>query len=148
MYHKIASFYLCIDPFDGMLYVWCFNFYLSFDTGLGLLDYTTMKGYRISPHRDVIEEMFTETSSITTRLSLLHYAILHVKDLALTRQLIEIMTTEPHGCDILPMLEEFLVGTTYSGLKKQIDRSLVRYFSFTTVDVFRGLVEKVVLHIW
>ncbi|XP_059179604.1 protein pigeon-like [Physella acuta] len=77
-----------------------------------------------------------------TRLAMLHYLILHHKDLSATKRLFEVLCENLANSEVNSMFAEFLVASTFAEMKKQVDREVLNLLGFTTVQTLRGQFEK------
>ncbi len=53
-------------------------------------------------------------------------------------QLFESMSNDICNPEVMPLLQEYVAGSTYSKLRLRVERNMLKFIPFTCVDVFRG----------
>ncbi|XP_031567235.1 protein pigeon-like isoform X3 [Actinia tenebrosa] len=107
-----------------------------------ILDSRSGDGFELNFCKDRLVEIFSKTHLPTTRLSLLHLVLVHIKDAALLKKMIEHLCYDPSSPECTDLLKEYLMGSTYALMKKVLDRDVHRLVPFTCVDTFRGHLEE------
>ncbi|XP_064633474.1 protein pigeon-like [Lineus longissimus] len=110
--------------------------------GTILFDPLSLQAQKVVVDRDKTVKMFEEAKSFTQRLAILHYAVLHARDINMVKRLIEILCNDPFHFDLTPILQEFLISSTFGSVKRQLEKDVAGYFAFTTSETFRGNFEK------
>ncbi|CAH1785054.1 unnamed protein product [Owenia fusiformis] len=112
------------------------------DIGACFYDNASQIAYKMTLNKDGLVNMFRKSVSSSTRLAILHYAVVHNKELPFIKQLFEVMACDVTNSEIPALLEEFLIGYSYSAMRKQLDRDTMRLLPFTTSETGRGQNEK------
>ncbi|XP_070559067.1 gamma-secretase-activating protein-like isoform X2 [Ptychodera flava] len=107
-----------------------------------ILDCTSGKAYRVSLSKEGIVNMFRNSRQPATKLALLHLAIVHVREMDLIKKLMILICSDVMSFDTSELLSEVLVASTYSGMRKQLDKEVLKFLPFTGADTFRGQLEK------
>ncbi|XP_065846473.1 protein pigeon-like [Oscarella lobularis] len=110
---------------------------------VSVLDASTWKGYDVVFSRSVIAQHFSETHLTSTKLALLHMALVHLNDRLLIRMLFREMCLDPAHPDCKELLCDFLLGSTYARMKfSSADSSLLKLLPLTLSGRLRGHLEK------
>ncbi|KAG7163305.1 pigeon-like, partial [Homarus americanus] len=71
--------------------------------------------------KESLFSLFKSSSTLSTRLAILHLAAIHDKDHDLSRKLMWSVCEDPYNLDTPALLQEYLVGETYAAVHKHID---------------------------
>ncbi|XP_078000482.1 gamma-secretase-activating protein-like [Glandiceps talaboti] len=107
-----------------------------------ILDCLSGKAYKISLNKASIFNMFKNCHLITTRISLLHLIVIHIKDMDLIRQVVVEICSDIMSFETPELLAELLVASTYNAMRRQLDKEVMTFLPFTRADIFRGQLEK------
>ncbi|XP_041349870.1 gamma-secretase-activating protein-like isoform X2 [Gigantopelta aegis] len=106
-----------------------------------LYDYHSGCVWRLSVSLDDLFQCF-RTAYSSTRQALFHYLLLKSKDLFTLKKVFADICQDATNPEIPTALVEFLITTTYSSMKRQLGREVLRLLPFTSVDTFRGQFVK------
>ncbi|OWF35045.1 protein pigeon-like [Mizuhopecten yessoensis] len=111
-------------------------------TDLYLFDYSRGDVWKVVVNTDILVDIFTETVMPSTRSALLHYVLLRTRDFWLLKRLFEMISNDIASPEVPGLMAEFLAGTTYSSMRRQVDRECLRLLPFTVTETFRGQYDK------
>ncbi|XP_060084414.1 protein pigeon-like [Ylistrum balloti] len=111
-------------------------------TDLYLFEYTRGDVWKVAVNTDTLVNIFSESTMQTTRAALLHYALLRTRDFWLIKRLFEMISNDIASAEVPGLMAEFLAGTTYSSMRRQVDRECLRLLPFTVTDTFRSQCDK------
>ncbi|XP_078676801.1 gamma-secretase-activating protein-like [Branchiostoma floridae x Branchiostoma belcheri] len=111
-------------------------------TGLCVYDCGQDVAYRVSVSKDGLADVFAECYLPSTRLAIMHYAAVHHKDSSLSKLLVSKMCNDIGSPEVSGLLTEFLVGTTYNAMRRQLDMRILPLLQFTSTETGRGQLEK------
>ncbi|XP_032223008.2 gamma-secretase-activating protein isoform X1 [Nematostella vectensis] len=114
----------------------------SVHTAPNILDSRTGNGYECKTNKKALIGIFSVTHLPSTRLALLHMAIVHLRDTSMVKKMIGHLCYDPASPECAELLKEYLIGSTYGLLKRQLDRGVLKLLPFTCVDTFRGHLEE------
>ena len=118
------------------------DFVPSVQHGVLLFENLSQKSYKVSFNHKLLIKTFSTSRHATTRLAILHAAIVHVKDLSLSKKLIECLCQDPANLECSELISEYLIASSYAHMKQQLSYAFLRPFPFTCLDLFRGQVER------
>ncbi|XP_045167319.2 protein pigeon-like isoform X2 [Mercenaria mercenaria] len=111
-------------------------------SGSYILERTTGAMYRIHLNMASLIHTFTHCYMPMTRSALLHYVILRHRDFILLKQLFLVLCNDIPSPEVPNLMTEFLIAMTYAGMRRQIDREVLRLLPFTNTEPFRGQIDK------
>ncbi|XP_068719795.1 gamma-secretase-activating protein-like isoform X2 [Montipora capricornis] len=114
----------------------------SLQTGPYIYDCSTNAAYKYSFNKATLAELFAKTHMPSTRLAILHLAVIHLRDSGLIKKIFEHLSHDPASPECLDLLREYLVGSTYGTLRRELEKEVVTLIPFTCVDTYRGHLEK------
>ncbi|XP_076095546.1 protein pigeon-like [Mytilus galloprovincialis] len=107
-----------------------------------LFDYRTGLIWKVEINKDSLVNMFSACYMPTTRSALLHFVLLRMRDFYLVKRLFEMLSNDIPSREVPVLMSEFLTGTTYSNMRRQTDREILKQFPFSMAETFRGQIEK------
>ncbi|CAH1265238.1 GSAP [Branchiostoma lanceolatum] len=110
--------------------------------GLCVYDCRQDIAYRVSVSKEGFADVFAGCYLPSTRLAIMHYAAVHHKDSSLSRLLVSKMCNDIGSPEVSSLLTEFLVGTTYNAMRRQLDMRILPLLQFTSTETGRGQLEK------
>ncbi|XP_012937680.1 gamma-secretase-activating protein [Aplysia californica] len=110
-------------------------------TTQNLYDYRSGCLLKLVVNMDTMLESF-RNAYWQTRLAILHYLILHCKDVLAIRKVFEVLCENVTNAEINTMFTEYLVASTFAEMKRQVDREVLNLLSFTSIETLRGQYEK------
>ncbi|XP_013408304.1 protein pigeon isoform X2 [Lingula anatina] len=111
-------------------------------SGFCLFESSEGKGYKLSINKECLQRMFTDCYTNSTKMAILNYVIIKTKDWGVVKQLIEYMCNDIASPEVELLMEEFLIASTYSAMRRQIERDQLQLLPFTSIDTARGQLEK------
>ncbi|XP_033745955.1 protein pigeon-like isoform X2 [Pecten maximus] len=111
-------------------------------TDLYLFEYSRGDVWKVVVNTDILIDIFTQTVMPAARAALLHYVLLRTRDFWLIKRLFEMISNDIASAEVPGLMAEFLAGTTYSSMRRQVDRECLRLLPFTVADTFRGQYDK------
>ncbi|XP_035676326.1 gamma-secretase-activating protein-like isoform X2 [Branchiostoma floridae] len=110
--------------------------------GLCVYDCRQDIAYRVSVSKEGFADVFAGCYLPSTRLAIMHYAAVHHKDSSLAKLLVGKMCNDIGSPEVSGLLTEFLVGTTYNAMRRQLDMRILPLLQFTSTETGRGQLEK------
>lgn len=114
----------------------------SLRTGPYIFDCGSGNAFKYSFNKEALAELFAKTHMPSTRLAILHLAVIHLRDSNLTRKIFEHLSHDPASPECLDLLREYLVGATYGTFRRELQGEPMALIPFTSVDTYRGHLEK------
>ncbi|XP_074619481.1 gamma-secretase-activating protein-like isoform X2 [Acropora palmata] len=114
----------------------------SLQTGPYIYDCSTSRAYKYSFNKAALADLFARTHMPSTRLAILHLALIHLRDSSLIKKIFVHLSHDPASSECLDLLREYLVGSTYGTFRRELEREVVTLIPFTCDDTFRGHLEK------
>ncbi|KAK3102613.1 hypothetical protein FSP39_012649 [Pinctada imbricata] len=111
-------------------------------TGGCLYNYKTGEIWKVILNLEVLISTFVSCYMPTSRLALLHYVVTRTRDFFLVKRLFEMISNDIASMEVPGLLAEFLIGTTYTTMRRQIERESLKLLPFTMSETFRGQFEK------
>lgn len=111
-------------------------------TDLYLFEYSRGEVWKVVVNTDILVDIFSQCVMPTTRAALLHYVLLRNRDFFLIKRIFEIISNDIASAEVPGLMAEFLAGTTYASMRRQVDRECLRLLPFTVADTFRGQYDK------
>lgn len=87
-------------------------------------------------------DCFLSTNRDSTRLALLHFSVVHIRDPEVVSEIFSHLVGDPANLECLNILREYLIGSTYFHMKFQVDSSVYKLLPFSNAEPFRGHLEK------
>ncbi|KAL4225882.1 hypothetical protein ACF0H5_013870 [Mactra antiquata] len=115
---------------------------LGKESGNYLLERNSGDIYKIHINLYNLIQAFTHCHMSMTRTALLHYVILRVRDITLLKQMFLVLCNDIPSPEVPGLMSEFLIAMTYSGMRRQLDREVLRLLPFTSTEPFRGQFDK------
>lgn len=112
--------------------------------GASLYDMGGQAAYKMSLDQAKLLQVFSSTMNPTTRTAILHLATVHQRDLMFVKKIFGIVKYDVASAEVLSLIEEYLVGSTYSSMKRILDTPLYRYIPFTCAAMFNGQTEMAI----
>ena len=148
MHHILLSDHACpkmpsgISPNTCLFTPVIWDYVPAMHHGILLYENISQRSYKVNfNHRSLIQ-IFAKTKQSTTRLAILHSAIIHVKDSIFAKKLIECLCQDPANIECSDLLKEYLVAYSYANMKHQLSYFLLKPLPFSCSESFRGLVER------
>ncbi|GAB1609114.1 Hypothetical predicted protein, partial [Argonauta hians] len=113
--------------------------YLS---GWLVYDKKSQRLYKLILNKEQLLHLFSCCYLSTTRMSLFHYILLHLRDYNLIKDIFVALSNDCASPEVQELLSEFLVSTTYSQMRRRVSKNILTLVPFTTADTFRGQLEK------
>lgn len=110
--------------------------------GISFYDNRTGEVWRVHVNMEMLVQLFIHCYMSTTRAALLHYVLTRTRDFFLIKRLFEMLSNDIPSCEVPALMAEFLIATTYSSMRRQFDREILKLVPFTASDTFRGQFEK------
>jgi len=114
----------------------------SLQTGPYMFDSRSGNAYKYSFDKAALADLFARTHMPSTRLAILHLAVIHLRDSSLIKKIFEHLSHDPASPECLDLLREYLVGSTYGIFRRELEREVIALIPFTCVDTYRGHLEK------
>ncbi|XP_020618690.1 protein pigeon-like isoform X2 [Orbicella faveolata] len=114
----------------------------SVQTGTYIFDSTSGNAFKYNFDKAALADLFARTHMPSTRLAILHLAVIHLRDSNLIKKIFEHLSHDPASPECLDILQEYLVGATYGTFRRELEREAITLIPFTCVDTFRGHLEK------
>ncbi|XP_056000277.1 protein pigeon-like isoform X3 [Ostrea edulis] len=111
-------------------------------TGSSFYDNSSGAVWRVHVNMETLIQLFVHCYMSTTRAALLHYVLTRTRDFFLIKRLFEMLSNDIPSCEVPALMAEFLIATTYSSMRRQFDREILKLVPFTASDTFRGQFEK------
>ena len=110
--------------------------------GVLLYDSVSQKSFKMAFNHKSLIKIFSTTRHASTRMAILHSAIVHIKDSMFSKKLIECLCQDPSNIECSELLKEYLIACSYARMKQQLSYFLLKPLPFTSFDPFRGQVER------
>ncbi|KAJ7377148.1 hypothetical protein OS493_030745 [Desmophyllum pertusum] len=114
----------------------------TLQTGPYMFDSISGNAFKYSFDKAALADLFGRTHMPSTRLAILHLAVIHLRDLNLIKKIFEHLSHDPASPECLDLLQEYLVGATYGTFRRELEREAITLIPFTCVDTYRGHLEK------
>ncbi|XP_078370920.1 protein pigeon-like isoform X2 [Oculina patagonica] len=114
----------------------------SLQTGPYIFDSTSGNAFKYSFDKAALADLFGRTHMPSTRLAILHLAVIHLRHSNLIKKIFEHLSHDPASPECLDLLQEYLVGATYGTFRRELEREAITLIPFTCVDTYRGHLEK------
>ncbi|CAH3115558.1 unnamed protein product [Porites lobata] len=114
----------------------------SLQTGPYIFDSMSGNAYKYNFDKAALADLFARTHMPSTRLAILHLAVIHLRDSNLIKKIFEHLSHDPASPECLDLLREYLVGSTYGTFRRELEREVITLIPFTCVDTYRGHLEK------
>ena len=132
-----------IIPSKGtLLSIASWDFVPSMQHGTILYENLSQKSYKVSFKHKHLIKAFCTSRHASTRMAILHAAIVHIKDLPFSKKLIECLCQDPANLECSDLIQEYLIASSYAHIKQQLSYAFLRPFPFTSLDSFRGHLER------
>ncbi|PFX31262.1 gamma-secretase-activating protein-like isoform X2 [Stylophora pistillata] len=118
------------------------EFSTSLRIGPYIFDCASGNAFKYGFNKEALAELFAKTHMPSTRLAILHLAVIHLRDSNLTRKIFEHLSQDPASPECLDLLREYLVGATYGTFRRELQGEPIALIPFTCVDTYRGHLEK------
>ncbi|XP_061187577.1 protein pigeon-like isoform X1 [Saccostrea echinata] len=114
------------------------------DSPMGTCFYDNSSGevWKVHVNMETLIQVFVHCYMSTTRAALLHYVLTRTRDFFLIKRLFEMLSNDIPSSEVPALMAEFLIVTTYSSMRRQFDREILKLVPFTASDTFRGQFEK------
>ncbi|XP_062594543.1 protein pigeon-like isoform X3 [Saccostrea cucullata] len=115
------------------------------DSPMGTCFYDNSSGevWKVHVNMETLIQVFVHCYMSTTRAALLHYVLTRTRDFFLIKRLFEMLSNDIPSSEVPALMAEFLIVTTYSSMRRQFDREILKLVPFTASDTFRGQFEKI-----
>ena len=110
--------------------------------GTILYENFSQKSYKVSFKPRTLLNTFSTSRHASTRMAILHAAVVHIKDISFNKKLIECLCQDPANLECSDLIQEYLIASSYSHIKQQLSYAFLRPFPFTSLDSFRGHLER------
>ena len=110
--------------------------------GTLLYENFSQKTYKVSFKHKSLIKTFSTSRHASTRMAILHAAIVHIKDLSFSKKLVECLCQDPANLECSDLIKEYLIASSYAHIKQQLSYAFLRPFPFTCLDSFRGYLER------
>ncbi|EFN88104.1 protein pigeon [Harpegnathos saltator] len=84
------------------------------------IDLPTLDLVQLTIPTDLLVEVFRKETSVETRLGILHYFLCHKNDMEIVAELISVLVEKPRSLDIVRFMQEFLIGSSYALVQKNL----------------------------
>lgn len=84
------------------------------------IDLPTLDLVQLTIPTDFLVEVFRKETSVETRLGILHYFLCHKTDMEIVAELVSILAEKPRSMDIVRFMQEFLIGSSYALVQKNL----------------------------
>jgi len=118
------------------------DFVSSMQHGTILYENFSQKSYKVSFKPKALLNTFSTSRHASTRMAILHAAVVHIKDLSFNKKLIECLCQDPANLECSDLIKEYLIASSYAHIKQQLSYAFLRPFPFTSLDSFRGHLER------
>lgn len=84
------------------------------------IDLPTLDLVQLMIPTDFLVEVFRKETSVETRLGILHYFLCHKSDMEIVAELMSVLAEKPRSLDIVRFMQEFLIGSSYALVQKNL----------------------------
>ncbi|XP_071790834.1 gamma-secretase-activating protein-like [Asterias amurensis] len=98
----------------------------------------TGKMFRVSINKEAIPKLLVQDVCHSNKLALIHLVTLHLRDSVLIQKVINVLCEDSTNLNLSELLAEHLMGATFSAIRRQFDRDILRLLQFTNTDTSRG----------
>ncbi|XP_067683357.1 protein pigeon-like isoform X2 [Haliotis asinina] len=111
------------------------------DIGGSVYDYRNGQVWKVCVSLEGLVESF-KTAYAPTRQALLHYLLIRTKDLYTMKKIFSDICLDLTKTELTQSIAEYLVASTYSSMKRQLEKEVLRFLPFTAADTLRGQFER------
>ncbi|XP_046548624.1 gamma-secretase-activating protein-like [Haliotis rubra] len=111
------------------------------EIGGSVYDYRNGQVWKVCVSLEGLVESF-KTAYAPTRQALLHYLLIRTKDLYTVKQIFSDICQDLTKTELTQSIAEYLVASTYSSMKRQLEKEVLRFLPFTAADTLRGQFER------
>ncbi|XP_046354825.2 uncharacterized protein LOC124134166 isoform X1 [Haliotis rufescens] len=111
------------------------------EIGGSVYDYRNGQVWKVGVSLEGLAESF-KAAYTPTRQALLHYLIIRTKDIYTIKKIFSDICQDLTKTELTQSIAEYLVASTYSSMKRQLEKEVLRFLPFTATDTLRGQFER------
>ncbi|XP_074644759.1 protein pigeon-like [Tubulanus polymorphus] len=105
-------------------------------------DLETQNFYKVNFDREkMMNRLEQDQLSPSMKLAVQHYATIHCRDIAFFKRIMEHIFRTPTSPEILVVLKEFLIASTFASTRRILEKDYMRLLPFTASETCRGYSE-------
>ncbi|XP_072026352.1 gamma-secretase-activating protein-like [Amphiura filiformis] len=96
------------------------------------------RAYRVNLNKERIPHFLDDGMSQSLKIAIIHLVLVHLRDQTLLKKIMEPILAKPTSLELKEMIAEILVGSTFSTIRRQIERDEALLLPFTNTDPGRS----------